>query len=164
LFAGRLDEDIKLGNFHQRNQLIGTFCVKALFYRWLGSAIIQAMKEGAKVVLVNNESANQFITIIYRERKISCPQLKRICLKFQRRLSPACPQSVPSLQKLIWKELHLYSKCYQSPQSMKELMVVKGNINRMCFRRNILKALLGCKYRFVELVTPNVVFYKKNMS
>lgn len=34
------DEDIKLGNAYQRNQLIATLCAKTMDYRGLGSGII----------------------------------------------------------------------------------------------------------------------------
>jgi len=88
--AGRPDEEMKLGIFNQRNQLIGNFCAKIMLYRGLDSGIIWAMNEGAKIEFINNESGNHFTAIIYREEKNKRPKLKRICLKFQRHLFPTC--------------------------------------------------------------------------
>ena len=66
LFGGLQVEDIKLGVSRQRNPLMATLASKTMIYRGLGSGIIRVMKEGVKVEFVNEESANQFKTIIWR--------------------------------------------------------------------------------------------------
>ena len=45
---------------------MATLASKTMIYRGLGSGIIRVMKEGVKVEFVNEESANQFKTIIWR--------------------------------------------------------------------------------------------------
>jgi predicted HTH transcriptional regulator len=59
-------EDIKLGVSRQRNPLMASLAAKTMIYRGLGSGIIRVMKEGACVDFVNEESANQFRTIVWR--------------------------------------------------------------------------------------------------
>ena len=66
LFGGLQVEDIKLGVSRQRNPLMATLASKTMIYRGLGSGIIRVMKEGVRVEFVNEESANQFKTIIWR--------------------------------------------------------------------------------------------------
>ncbi|WP_158582660.1 RNA-binding domain-containing protein [Odoribacter sp. AF15-53] len=61
-------EDIKLGNSYQRNQQIANFCAKTMVYRGLGSGIIRALKEDVHIDFINNESGNQFTTILYRNK------------------------------------------------------------------------------------------------
>jgi uncharacterized membrane protein YcaP (DUF421 family) len=55
-----------LGVSRQRNPLIASFASKTMIYRGLGSGIIRVMNENIKVDFVNEESANQFKTIIWR--------------------------------------------------------------------------------------------------
>ena len=45
---------------------MATLASKTMIYRGLGSGIIRVMKEGVKVEFVNEESANQFKSIIWR--------------------------------------------------------------------------------------------------
>ena len=59
-------DDIKLGVSRQRNPLMATLAAKTMIYRGLGSGIIRVMKEGVQVDFVNEESANQFRTIVWR--------------------------------------------------------------------------------------------------
>ena len=66
LFGGLEVEDIKLGVSRQRNPLMASLAAKTMIYRGLGSGIIRVMKEGARVDFVNEESANQFRTIVWR--------------------------------------------------------------------------------------------------
>jgi len=66
LYGGLQVEDIKLGVSRQRNPLMATLAAKTMIYRGLGSGIIRVMKEGVRVDFVNEESANQFRTIIWR--------------------------------------------------------------------------------------------------
>ncbi len=66
LFAGLQIEDIKLGVSRQRNPLMASLASKTMIYRGLGSGIIRVMREGVKVDFVNEESSNQFKTIIWR--------------------------------------------------------------------------------------------------
>jgi hypothetical protein len=55
-----------LGVSRQRNPLIASFASKTMIYRGLGSGIIRVMNENIKVDFINEESANQFKTIIWR--------------------------------------------------------------------------------------------------
>jgi predicted HTH transcriptional regulator len=66
LYGGLQVEDIKLGVSRQRNPLMASLAAKTMIYRGLGSGIIRVMKEGACVDFVNEESANQFRTIVWR--------------------------------------------------------------------------------------------------
>ena len=66
LFGGLQVEDIKLGVSRQRNPLMASLAGKTMIYRGLGSGIIRVMKEDVQVEFVNEESANQFKTIIWR--------------------------------------------------------------------------------------------------
>jgi predicted HTH transcriptional regulator len=66
LYGGLQVEDIKLGVSRQRNPLMATLAAKTMIYRGLGSGIIRVMKEGVRVDFVNEESANQFRTIVWR--------------------------------------------------------------------------------------------------
>lgn len=66
LYGGLQIEDIKLGVSRQRNPLMATLASKTMIYRGLGSGIVRVMKEGARVSFVNEESANQFRTIVWR--------------------------------------------------------------------------------------------------
>ena len=66
LYGGLQIEDIKLGVSRQRNPLMATLASKTMIYRGLGSGIVRVMKEGVRVSFVNEESANQFRTIVWR--------------------------------------------------------------------------------------------------
>lgn len=66
LFGGLQIADIKLGVSRQRNPLIASFASKTMIYRGLGSGIIRVLNENIRVDFVNEESANQFKTIIWR--------------------------------------------------------------------------------------------------
>ena len=66
LYGGLQVEDIKLGVSSQRNPLMAALAAKTMVYRGLGSGIIRVMKEGVRVDFVNEESANQFRTIVWR--------------------------------------------------------------------------------------------------
>ena len=66
LFGGLQIADIKLGVSRQRNPLIALFASKTMIYRGLDSGIIRVMNENIKVDFINEESANQFKTIIWR--------------------------------------------------------------------------------------------------
>ena len=66
LYGGLQVEDIKLGVSRQRNPLMATLAGKTMIYRGLGSGIIRVIKEGVQVDFVNEESANQFRTIVWR--------------------------------------------------------------------------------------------------
>lgn len=66
LFGGLQVEDIKLGVSRQRNPLIAALAGKTMIYRGLGSGIIRVMKENIQVDFINEESTNQFRTIIWR--------------------------------------------------------------------------------------------------
>jgi len=67
LADGLTVDDIKLGITFQRNQLIAGFCAKTMLYRGLGSGLLRAHKDGAKMQFINSESGKQFTTIIYRD-------------------------------------------------------------------------------------------------
>lgn len=66
LYGGLQVEDIKLGVSRQRNPLMATLAAKTMIYRGLGSGIIRVMKENVRVEFINEESANQFRTIVWR--------------------------------------------------------------------------------------------------
>lgn len=66
LFGGLQIEDIKLGVSRQRNPLMAALAAKTMIYRGLGSGIIRVMKENVHIDFINEESANQFKTIIWR--------------------------------------------------------------------------------------------------
>ena len=66
LYGGLQVEDIKLGVSRQRNPLMATLAAKTMIYRGLGSGIIRVMKENIRVDFINEESANQFRTIVWR--------------------------------------------------------------------------------------------------
>lgn len=66
LFGGLQVEDIKLGVSRQRNPLMAALAGKTMIYRGLGSGIIRVMKENIQVDFINEESSNQFKTIIWR--------------------------------------------------------------------------------------------------
>lgn len=67
LADGLTVDDIKLGITFQRNQLIAGFCAKTMLYRGLGSGLLRAHKDGAKMQFLNSESGKQFTTVIYRD-------------------------------------------------------------------------------------------------
>ncbi len=66
LYGGLQVEDIKLGVSRQRNPLIASLASKTMIYRGLGSGIIRVLNENISVDFINEESANQFKTIIWR--------------------------------------------------------------------------------------------------
>ena len=66
LYGGLQVEDIKLGVSRQRNPLMATLAAKTMIYRGLGSGIIRVMKENVQVDFINEESANQFKTVIWK--------------------------------------------------------------------------------------------------
>lgn len=66
LFGGLQVEDIKLGVSRQRNPLMAALASKTMIYRGLGSGIIRVMRENVRIDFINEESANQFKTIIWR--------------------------------------------------------------------------------------------------
>ena len=59
-------EGIQLGETFQRNPLLASFCAKTMVYRGLGSGIVRARKDGAKIEFRNDEETNQFIATIWR--------------------------------------------------------------------------------------------------
>ena len=61
-------EGIQLGETFQRNPLLASFCAKTMVYRGLGSGIVRAKKDGAKIEFRNDEVTNQFITTIWRQK------------------------------------------------------------------------------------------------
>lgn len=66
LYGGLQVEDIKLGVSRQRNPLMAALAAKTMIYRGLGSGIIRVMKENVRVEFINEKSANQFRTIVWR--------------------------------------------------------------------------------------------------
>ena len=66
LYGGLQVEDIKLGVSRQRNPLIASLASKTMIYRGLGSGIIRVLNENISVDFINEESANQFKTIVWR--------------------------------------------------------------------------------------------------
>lgn len=66
LYGGLQVEDIMLGVSRQRNPLMATLAAKTMIYRGLGSGIVRVMRESIQVDFVNEESANQFRTIVWR--------------------------------------------------------------------------------------------------
>ena len=76
LADGLTIEDIKLGNTFQRNQLIAGFCAKTMMYRGLGSGLLRAYKDGAKLQFINSASGKQFTTVIVRDTTQKSAQLE----------------------------------------------------------------------------------------
>ncbi len=62
-------DSIQLGETYQRNPLLASFCAKTMVYRGLGSGIIRAKKDGARIEFRNDEVTNQLITTIWRNNK-----------------------------------------------------------------------------------------------
>ena len=48
------------------NPLLASFCAKTMVYRGLGSGIVRARKDGAKIEFRNDEETNLFIATIWR--------------------------------------------------------------------------------------------------
>ena len=70
-------EQIELGNSYPRNPLIANFCAKTMVYRGLGSGILRATNEGARIEFINDEVNDKFTAIIYRdEHKVSTEEDK----------------------------------------------------------------------------------------
>lgn len=145
-------EDIKLGNSYQRNQLIATLCAKTMVYRGLGSGIIRAMHEGAHIEFINNESGNQFTTIIYRNKQEKLSQEEDVSVPSSSQASSVLSQAYPKLEallsqvcpKLETKEIRNASQVFQAclqPRSMQELLQIASYTNRNRFRKNVFNHL-----------------------
>lgn len=66
LYGGLEVKDILLGVTKQRNPTMASLSSRTMIYRGLGSGILRATRENVKVEFVNNESANEFKTIVWR--------------------------------------------------------------------------------------------------
>lgn len=66
LYGGLEVKDILLGVTKQRNPTIASLSSRTMIYRGLGSGILRATRENVKVDFVNNESTNEFKTIVWR--------------------------------------------------------------------------------------------------
>lgn len=77
LYGGLQVADIKLGVSRQRNPLMASLASKTMIYRGLGSGIIRVMKEGVHVDFINEESANQFRTIVWRTIQKGEPTIQK---------------------------------------------------------------------------------------
>lgn len=66
LYGGLEVKDILLGVTKQRNPTIASLSSRTMIYRGLGSGILRATRENVKVEFVNNESTNEFKTIVWR--------------------------------------------------------------------------------------------------
>lgn len=60
-------EDIRKGKTYQRNPHMATFAKNALKYHGIGSGIVRIISENENIVFENDESGNEFITIIPRQ-------------------------------------------------------------------------------------------------
>jgi len=61
-------ENIKMGTAALRNNLLASYASKTIMYRGLGSGIIRAIQEQPNIEFINDESGNQFIVKIPREK------------------------------------------------------------------------------------------------
>lgn len=66
LYGGLEVKDILLGVTKQRNPTIASLSSRTMIYRGLGSGILRATRENVKVEFINNESTNEFKTIVWR--------------------------------------------------------------------------------------------------
>ena len=159
----------ELGNTYQRNQLIAGLCAKTMLYRGLGSGIIRAMREGTKIEFINDESGNQFSSIIYRdivtapstEEQEHVPSLSQVCPKYVPSMSQAKTPFVPSLSQVCPKLEHEFIEtavrvlcACREKQSMQQLMQIAGDKNRTRLRKNIISPLLDCG--LLEPIIKNV--------
>lgn len=72
LYGGLEVKDILLGVTKQRNPTMASLSSRTMIYRGLGSGILRATRENVKVEFVNNESANEFKTIVWRPTTDNC--------------------------------------------------------------------------------------------
>lgn len=61
-------DQIKLGSSYPRNPLIANLCSKTMVYRGLGSGIVRATGDNARIDLINDEERDLFTAIIYRDK------------------------------------------------------------------------------------------------
>lgn len=59
-------ENIKLGNAVARNNLLVSYCSKAMSYRGLGSGVTRALEEQPDIEFINDTEGEQFIVKIPR--------------------------------------------------------------------------------------------------
>lgn len=155
-------DSIQLGETYQRNPLLASFCAKTMVYRGLGSGIIHAKKDGAKIDFRNDESTNQFIATIWREtekkgvslEENSASKNKNSASSEEKGLSnvekgPSSEEKGPSKKKQIIAEMLKF--CIE-PKSIPEIAKYLGMSNCSKLRNNYINPLVGTK---LAMTYPN---------
>ena len=145
-------EDIKAGATYQRNPLIAEFCRKTMIFRGLGSGIIRALNEGAKMSFVDNESANQFSVVIQRQNTTQASaNTTQVTTQVT---TQATDNKIPSQQLLsnLSSTLQKMIKVMDGECSRVELMKILQLNNYSHFNQNILNKAL--RLTLIEKTQP----------
>ena len=165
-------EGIQLGETFQRNPLLASFCAKTMVYRGLGSGIVRARKDGAKIEFRNDEETNQFIATIWRnelaEKSASLDEksasLSGKGVSFDKN-SASLAEKGPSLDEnsaslngkgLSKKEAlikDLLDYCYE-PRTMAEITGHLRIKDRNYIKENYINPLLGSKMAMTKPDVP----------
>ncbi|MBO4984534.1 MAG: putative DNA binding domain-containing protein [Bacteroides sp.] len=142
-------EELKFGNTFQRNPLIAALCAKTMHYRGLGTGILRAIKEGAELDFVNNESGDFFSVIIHRPSTMMKEKSVPITgngdmFSFIRERCLTLPMEETE------HAVRLLEFCKEA-KGLLEMMELIHYTNRTSFRRRLLNHLLEAKLLLPEI-------------
>ena len=142
-------EEIRYGNTFQRNPLIAAFCAKTMHYRGLGTGILRAIKEGADMEFVNNESGDSFTVIIHRPSNEV--KVQEIPVLADKEVFNIIREKCPNLpMEETERAVRLLSFC-RAPKGLLEMMEAVHYTSRTSFRRRLLNHLLEAKLLLPEV-------------
>ena len=165
-------EGIQLGETFQRNPLLASFCAKTMVYRGLGSGIVRARKDGAKIEFRNDEETNQFIATIWRnelaeksasldEKSASLsgkgPSLDEKGVSLSKKGVSLNKKGVSLREKGLSKREQVIAKILvycQEPKSIAEIAEYIGMTNRYKVKINYIDPLLGFKMAMTKPDVP----------
>lgn len=158
-------EGIQLGESFQRNPLLASFCAKTMVYRGLGSGIVRARKDGAKIEFRNDEETNQFIAIIWRnelaEKGVSLDEnsasLAEKGVSLAEKGVSLSEKGVSLNEKGLSKREQVIAKILaycQEPKSVAEIADHIGMTNRYKVKINYIDSLLGSKMAMTKPDVP----------
>ena len=142
-------EEVRYGNTFQRNPLIAAFCAKTMHYRGLGTGILRAIKEGADMEFVNNESGDSFTVVIHRPSNEV--KVQEISVLADKEVFNIIREKCPNLpMEETERAVRLLSFC-KEPKGLLEMMEAVHYTSRTSFRRRLLNHLLEAKLLLPEV-------------
>ena len=142
-------EELKFGNTFQRNPLIAALCAKTMHYRGLGTGILRAIKEGAEMDFINNETGDFFSVIIHRPSNKA--KEEPILVSDNKTTFNTIREKCPKLpMEETERAVQLLAYC-KEPKGLLDMMEAVHYSNRTSFRRRLLNHLLEGKLLLPEI-------------